>query len=110
MTSSSPIDILTHTEYSEYDTVKQLHERHSGDFIELTVYRLNNFFAYGYKLKINRIIRQKTPHLTAFTHTSITTAISAARHDIQKQCSGNRKAKKALLQFTVVQHNQLELF
>ena len=110
MTSSSPIDILKHTEYSEYDTVKQLHERHSDDFIELAIYRLNNLFAYGYKLKINRIIRQKMPHYTTFTHTSITAAISAARHDIQKQCSGNRKAKTTLLQFTIVLHNQLELF
>ena len=110
MTSSSPIDILTHTEYSEYDTVKQLHERHSDDFIELIIYRLNNFFAYGYKLKIYRIIRQKTPHEAAFIHTSITAALSAAKQDIQKQCNSNRKAKTTLLQFTIVLYNQLELF
>ena len=110
MIPASPIDILAHTRCSEYDTVKQLHERHYDDFIELTIYRRNNLFAYGYKLKISRIIRQKTPHQTAFTHPSITAALSAAKHDIQKQCSISRNAKKALLQFTVIQYNQLELF
>ena len=106
----SPIDILAHTSCSEYDTVKQLHERHYDDFIELTIYRRNNLFAYGYKLKIHRIIRQKTPHEAAFIHTSITAALSAAKQNIQKQCSSNRKAKKTLLQFTIVLYNQLELF
>ena len=105
----SPLNILNKEKITltKVDTVS---ENHKGNFIEINIYRLDNRFSFEYKMKIEKIIKQKTPHEKDFIFLSKHKALKAAKKEVKENCKQSRKAKHLIEDFTVVNYNQLELF
>ena len=111
MNTPSPVDILKlPNALAQKTQTKTYYENHKNNFIEITIYKDGLRFAYAYKIKIAKIIRQKIPHKNDFTAETEHEAAHAAKMEIQKHCSRNREAKNILVDFTTIYYNQLELF
>ncbi|MEL5718738.1 hypothetical protein [Treponema pedis] len=107
----SPIDILKFKKNSNNDIfeIKKINEFYKKNFIEISIYKNKTYFSYGFKIKIENLIRQKTP--LDFIYFSESECLSKAKNEIKKICFQNRKAKKILIEnFTTILYNQLELF
>ena len=111
MNTPSPVDILKPANTSDQRRqIKTYRENHKNNFVEITIYKNQEHFAYAYKIKIAKIIRQKTPYENDFTAETEHEATHAAKMEIKNQCSHNREAKNILVDFTTIYYNQLELF
>ena len=111
MNTPSPVDILKPANTSDQRTqIKTYRENHKNNFVEITIYKDKERFAFAYKIKVAKIIRQKIPHENDFTAETEYEAVHTAKTEIKKQCSHNREAKNILVDFTTIYYNQLELF
>ena len=107
--NSSPINILKvrKQNFSKIDTIS---EKYKNFFIEINIYAFNNCFAYEYKIKIEKIIKQKSPHPDDFIHSTKDAASFAAKKEIRENCKQSRKALRTIENFKIINYNQLELF
>ncbi len=107
----SPISILNKKNNLKPIKVETKKEEHNGNFIEINIYKLNNNFAYGYKIKILKTIRVKVPRQSDYKYTTIQDCLYSARQEIKKKCSYDKKTQKLFIEkFPLIAYNQLELF
>lgn len=86
-------------------------EKWKDNFIEINIYKKDNLFAYGYKIKIQKTIRQKIPFQKDFTLKTKQECFMSAKEEIKNLCSQSNKTKKILVEkFPLILYNQLELF
>lgn len=105
----SPIDILSNKK-TAFIKIDSISENHKSNFIEINIYRLGNLFSFEYKMKIEKIIKQKTPHEKDFIFLSKHEALKVAKKEVKENCKQSRKAKYLIEDFTAIIYNQLELF
>ncbi|MGP1522656.1 MAG: hypothetical protein ACTTKC_05065 [Treponema sp.] len=106
---ASPIDIIKKTKEA-FELTETVYENHKGNFVELRIFKNGNMYAYGYKLKIESVIKQRHPSTNDFTHENVISAKTKAKNEIIQKCTENKKAKEAIAEFTKIAYNQLELF
>lgn len=106
---ASPLDIIKKTKET-FELAETVYENHKGNFVELGIFKNGNMYAYGYKLKIESVIKQRYPSANDFTHENATSAKTKAKDEIIQKCTENKKAKEAIAEFTKIAYNQLELF
>ena len=105
----SPVNILK-MEKQNFSKIDTTREKYKNFFIEINIYAFNNCFAYEYKIKIEKIIKQKSPHPDDFIYTTKDAANSAAKKKIRETCKQSRKARRTIENFKIINYNQLELF
>jgi len=107
--NSSPINILKvrKQNFLKIDTIS---EKYKNFFIEINIYTFNNRFAYEYKIKIEKIIKQKSPYPDDFIYRTKDAANFAAKKEIRETCKQSRKARRIIENFKIINYNQLELF
>lgn len=106
---SSPINILK-VKKIDLRKIDMICEKYKNFFIEINIYTFNNYFAYEYKIKIEKIIKQKSPHADDFIYTTKDAAIFSAKKEIRENCKQSRKAQRTIENFKIINYNQLELF
>ena len=110
---------MDNTEIDKWGNIKGVPfnevEEHNGsnfikiDMFELAIQNKPKFF-FGFRLKIDKLARQKTPNIANESFNSVDDARIAAQNMIIDLCRKNKIIKKLLADFTLVKYNQPELF
>ena len=89
--------------------LKTLDQCRGGDFIQITVYKADTGFYYGFKLKLKRLVYQKMANIRDTPHETEGKALRAAQEELLTLVSEKKLAKTFLL-FDKIRYNQPELF
>lgn len=92
------------------EPVKVIEESHKKNYIKIYIYEISGQFYYTFRLKVDRIVRQKQANLNDKPHASAEAARCAARDDIKQICSHSSFVKNIFENYTVIRYNQYELF
>ncbi len=107
----SPIEILNRKNKLDGIIIETKRENYKNNFIEINIYKQEEYFSYGYKIKVLKTISQKVPHEDDYKYTSKQDCLCNAKNEIRKKCSNDRKTKKFFIEkFPSIVYNQLELF
>ena len=92
------------------EPVKVIEESHKKNYVKISIYEVAGAYYYGYRLKVDRIIRQKAANINDKPLESAESARIAARAEILNICSHSRFVRGIFEDFTNIMYNQYELF
>lgn len=92
------------------EPVKVIEECHKKNYVKVSIYEVAGAYYYGYRLKVDRIIRQKAANLNDKPLESAESARIAARAEILNICAHSRFVRDIFEDFTTIMYNQYELF
>ena len=91
------------------EPLKTLDQHRGGDYIQITVYNATTGFYYGFKLKLKRLVYQKTANIKDTPHETEGKALRAAREELLTLAT-EKKLTETFLMFDKICYNQPELF
>ena len=90
--------------------LKLIEEAHGENLIKVLIYQVDNFFTYGFQLKVGTVIRQKVANIGGATFKSEGSAREAAGKEIEAICATNKNSKKYFTDFLKIRYTDYELF
>jgi hypothetical protein len=90
--------------------IEIIEERHHDNFIKIFIHKYNACFLYGYQIKIETLIDQKSANINGTNYSALDAARRAAVFEIENICTAHRTARKMFADFTKIRYNQPELF
>jgi hypothetical protein len=88
---------------------KTIEEIHGSNFIKVFIFKIDKQFFYGYQLKIDKVVRQKTANINDSSYGTEAAARIAARNELTGLTS-EAKLRRVFITFDKICYNQPELF
>jgi hypothetical protein len=92
------------------EPLRVIEETHGNNFVKVLIYKPNDFFAYGFQLRVGTVIRQKAANIGGAIYKSEGEAREAAGVEIEAICAVNKNSKKYLVEFQNIRYNSYDLF
>jgi hypothetical protein len=91
---------------------RTIEENHGLNFIKIFIYEHGGLFFFGYQIKIEKLIRQKTGNIKNASFETIEAARIGAREELKNAIfkTRSRGVKMQFANFVKVYYNQPELF
>jgi hypothetical protein len=90
-----------------FQTIK---EAHGNNFVNISIYKVNDFFAYGIQLKMGTVIRQRKANIGGAVYRTEGAARTAAGEEAAAICATNKNSRKYFTEFQKICYAGYELF